>query len=263
MNNSFPSAQLARCYRSGEQIYFRIGKARDTDGTITALMKQIPKEDRFFDAVHEEWQVSERYTHVLEALFGNFPTILRRQSGVYLPLGNSPHNLAAMSSYIGSVRTAAADSRQTARVLTGKGMSILGYLTVAAICLALWPWLADDNNNWLPSNVAAPATSVREASSRPLQTPALSVVATPPTPAIVPQPTPDAIVAIVSSPANLRAGPGTDYEIQGQLDAGERINVTGQIIVPGSFSWYRLDNGLWIYSQLVGGMSKAPPNINE
>lgn len=50
---------------------------------------------------------------------------------------------------------------------------------------------------------------------------------------------------------NLRAGPGTNYDIAGQLEAGATALIVGQTNAPDGFVWYKLDNDAWVRSDVV------------
>ena len=55
--------------------------------------------------------------------------------------------------------------------------------------------------------------------------------------------------------ANLRSGPGVDFDIVGTVDAGQTLELAG---VSNGGDWYRLADGSWIYAELV---SDAPQNL--
>jgi len=70
------------------------------------------------------------------------------------------------------------------------------------------------------------------------------------------EPTPDVIVQPTSNRnANLRAGPGTEYPIVGQVIAGQVLQLVGKS--PGS-QWYRLESGQWIAAFLVDNAPDLP-----
>jgi cytoskeletal protein RodZ len=75
-------------------------------------------------------------------------------------------------------------------------------------------------------------------------TPPVEPTATPvpPTPTPVPQP------VTVAEPVNLRAGPGTTFDLAGGVQPGEQINLVGRT---GDGLWFLLDTGTWIFAQLV------------
>lgn len=260
MTNSTPPAELARCYRSGEELYFRIGKAQDLDAIVAVLSEQIPASDRYFNVVSEEWQVNERYTSILENLFVNFPVVLRGQSGAYVPLGNSPHNM------VRRYAKAQSTARARAQMPTGdekppfKWMSLLGYIGIALVCLALWPWLAEGNNDLLRLNgvnQAESSESVNTQGATDPETIAQPILAATPTQVNI-----RAVSVTVAQTANLRAGPGTNYEIRGLLEVGATINIVGQAVAAESFPWYQLDNGLWIYSPLINETNQELPQVD-
>lgn len=130
-------------------------------------------------------------------------------------------------------------------------------------------WLLLDSGYWvsvlvvdavplnLPVATEAQVTALRESASS-----TAPAAPTPETPA-VPTPTAEATTPatpITSSPtvtvdANLRSGPGTEFEILGGTVTGQAITIVGR---NADGSWYRLDNGGWVASRLV-----ANPPTNE
>jgi WD40 repeat protein len=58
----------------------------------------------------------------------------------------------------------------------------------------------------------------------------------------------------VSAPgtANLRAGPGTSFDRAGSLAAGQSIEIDAQTTGDDGFVWYRLTNGAWVRSDVIG-----------
>ncbi len=61
--------------------------------------------------------------------------------------------------------------------------------------------------------------------------------------------------ATANSNANLRAGPGTQYPIVGNVQKGDRVRPVAQ---SGSGQWLQLDSGYWIYAPLVDNI---PPGL--
>lgn len=64
----------------------------------------------------------------------------------------------------------------------------------------------------------------------------------------------------ITSVANLRAGPTTDAEILGQIDANTQITITGR---NSDGSWYRLEDGSWVAGFLVENAPDVLPVIVE
>ncbi|MCS6825902.1 MAG: helix-turn-helix domain-containing protein [Caldilinea sp.] len=75
-----------------------------------------------------------------------------------------------------------------------------------------------------------------------------------PTPTPAP-PAPTVAPARVITAANLRQGPSTEFPIVGGAVEGQEILLVGR---NADGSWYRLENGAWIFAQLV---ENAPPNL--
>jgi uncharacterized protein YraI len=71
---------------------------------------------------------------------------------------------------------------------------------------------------------------------------------------------PDLVSALVN--ANLRAGPGVEFDLAGSLTAGQAITISGR---NADASWYRLDIGSWLRSDLVANapLSTTIPLVNE
>ncbi len=64
----------------------------------------------------------------------------------------------------------------------------------------------------------------------------------------------------VTENANLRAGPGTNFAISGQAQAGQTVQLAA-ISVDGG--WYLLGNGLWIANFLVADPPANVPVVND
>ncbi len=65
---------------------------------------------------------------------------------------------------------------------------------------------------------------------------------------------------------NLRTGPGVDYEVGGYLMDGEKANVVTQARDEAGATWWKLENGLWVGSEVVnntGACEIIPTEIVE
>ena len=69
------------------------------------------------------------------------------------------------------------------------------------------------------------------------------------------------VSAVVESNANLRTGPGLDYAVVDGVLAGQFLNLTGTATAADGSLWYRLTNGLWIYSDLVTLSAAGLPQV--
>ena len=74
-------------------------------------------------------------------------------------------------------------------------------------------------------------------------------------------------VPVTKSTSNLRQGPGTTYEVVGQLDAGTSLTPVAR---NGDGTWLQLDVGVWIWASLVNNIpvglplaTKIPPIPNS
>jgi uncharacterized protein YgiM (DUF1202 family) len=72
------------------------------------------------------------------------------------------------------------------------------------------------------------------------------------TPPVTTQPT-------VSEPANLRAGPGTAFDIVGSAEVGTVVTITGR---NPAGDWYQLTEGAWIFAALVTNVPVDVPIVN-
>lgn len=130
-------------------------------------------------------------------------------------------------------------------------------------------WCQTEEGTWLLSYMVedvpgdlpvldAPGLTVREVRDAPTLTPEPSPTPTSePTPQVsllqllptpTPTPTPAAVEAVALDTANLRAGPGTEFERVGGVRSGETLRLIGQL---ADGSWYQLENGAWIAAFLV------------
>ena len=76
------------------------------------------------------------------------------------------------------------------------------------------------------------------------------------TPLFVPTPTPLPVTPpSVTSNANLRSGPGTDFSVIGGTVNGQTINIVGR---NAEATWYQLDNEGWVAAQLIAN----PPGLD-
>jgi len=64
---------------------------------------------------------------------------------------------------------------------------------------------------------------------------------------------PDAICTVTpnAGTVNLRAGAGTNFNVQGQLNAGQSANPDGQALGNDGFVWFRLPSTAWVRSDVV------------
>lgn len=123
-------------------------------------------------------------------------------------------------------------------------------------------WLLLDSGYWvsvlvvdavpanLPQATEAQITALRQASSSvalPAPTPVATAVPTATTEATTPT-TPTVTGPTVTVDANLRSGPGTEFEILGGTVTGQVLTIVGR---NADGSWFRLDNGGWVASRLV------------
>lgn len=83
-----------------------------------------------------------------------------------------------------------------------------------------------------------------------------------PTATLVPTQTPSpprtALKAQVTDRANLRSGPGTDYEIVGSADAGTELIILGS---NDAGDWYQIAEGRWIAAFLVSEPGAPVPTL--
>ena len=79
--------------------------------------------------------------------------------------------------------------------------------------------------------------------------PAVSLLAVLPTPTTQPEvPAAPTTPATVITAANLRQAPSTDSPVVGAATEGQEIVIVGQL---ADGSWYQLENGAWVFAQLV------------
>lgn len=92
---------------------------------------------------------------------------------------------------------------------------------------------------------------------------AISLSALLPTP--TPQPAAPVVEAAPAQPAtvitaaNLRQGPSTDFPVVGAAVEGQELTITGR---NADSTWYQLDNGAWVFAQLVDNAPGDLPVID-
>uniref|UniRef100_A0A7C1JZZ5 SH3 domain-containing protein n=1 Tax=Caldilinea aerophila TaxID=133453 RepID=A0A7C1JZZ5_9CHLR len=105
-------------------------------------------------------------------------------------------------------------------------------------------WYLLGNGAWIASFlVAAPEAPVPVVNDQILQ-------------AVTGQPAPaptGVVTPTVTVDANLRAGPGTEFDVIGGTITGQAINIIGR---NADGTWFRLDNGGWVFAALV---ANPPP----
>lgn len=105
-------------------------------------------------------------------------------------------------------------------------------------------WYLLGNGAWIASFlVAAPEAPVPVVNDQILQ-------------AVTGQPAPaptGVVTPTVTVDANLRAGPGTEFDVIGGTITGQAINIVGR---NADGTWFRLDNGGWVFAALV---ANPPP----
>ncbi|MBX3001621.1 MAG: SH3 domain-containing protein [Caldilineaceae bacterium] len=69
------------------------------------------------------------------------------------------------------------------------------------------------------------------------------------------EPTPAAVQPTTNAAANLRAGPGTTFNVVGSAPLGTQLNIVGR---NAAGDWFRLSDGSWIFSALV---ANPPANL--
>lgn len=70
---------------------------------------------------------------------------------------------------------------------------------------------------------------------------------------------PGVIQATASANANLRAGPGTEFSVVGSVERGDLLNLVAR---NEAGDWYQMDDGSWIFGQLVEGTPGQLPVVN-
>ena len=105
------------------------------------------------------------------------------------------------------------------------------------------------------------ATAAPTATARPTNTAASAPTSTT-IPTATPRPTNTSLPAPTNTPAavanrdaNLRAGPGTEFAVVGNAQAGDALRVVGR---NAAGDWYELEGGRWIAAFLVDGAPDVP-----
>ncbi len=109
----------------------------------------------------------------------------------------------------------------------------------------------------LPKATPPQATSGIGATERPPATATTPAVSPPPTPTPAVAATPTPFVAVKNDEVNLRAGPGTQYNIVGQAKAGATYPIVART---AAGDWLRLagDEERWVSASLVSVSGEAP-----
>lgn len=101
-----------------------------------------------------------------------------------------------------------------------------------------------------PPPTATPAT-VTPATATPTASPTITATPRPlsvPLPTVTVPPTRAVALGVTTANANLRAGPGTTFEIIGSVAEGNKVGIIAR---DDSGLWYQLATGSWIFGELV------------
>lgn len=112
----------------------------------------------------------------------------------------------------------------------------------------------DEADSRLGANTLAMAAIIDRMSAI-IKRPSLGLTSMPTLTPVLTQVTP-LLQSVANAIANLRAGPGTNFDVVGQTQPGQALIVVAQ---NRSGDWYRLDDGAWIASFLV---DNAPVNLS-
>lgn len=104
----------------------------------------------------------------------------------------------------------------------------------------------------LPTDTPVPA----QATVAPTDTPLPALPTDTPIPTDTPVVLPAEPIAVANQNGNLRAGPGTDYEVAGSVAAGQQLQI---VYKNPAGDWYQLGNGAWIAAFLVSGVRADVP----
>ncbi|MEZ4861503.1 MAG: SH3 domain-containing protein [Caldilineaceae bacterium] len=108
----------------------------------------------------------------------------------------------------------------------------------------------------------AAATAVAQ-TAPPTDTPVVEVAATDTPAEPTATPTPDAAALVVSQPMNVRGGPGTNYQVIGAAQPGDRFVIKGKDQTGG---WWQADyNGRdgWFFGQLVNAENAGAVQVAQ
>ncbi|MFN8463976.1 MAG: SH3 domain-containing protein [Caldilineaceae bacterium] len=95
-----------------------------------------------------------------------------------------------------------------------------------------------------PQDVKAPTESI---GGLPTMAPTAAPTAVP-SPTAVVRSAPGSGRGAANTTANLRSGPGTQYEVAGRLAPGESVQVAG---CNEACDWYKLNTGQWVFAELI------------
>ncbi|MBV7327427.1 SH3 domain-containing protein [Chloroflexi bacterium TSY] len=233
-----PFAELDSCRQVNDTFVFRIGQAHDVYATQVFLEREVPRRARRFHKQTHEWHIHRDYFFVLDNLFVNFPHILFETGAGYrptsldsLPYVSIPHKVSS------------------------NPLQRMSLISVLVVVIGVWScWLISNQNRLNETDVQSFQADVNDQAPSQVELPASTNPAIQDLPGVTSTETPTAIaqvgiaLVIVQRLSNLRAGPGTEFAIQGQVDRGENLVSTGRYRTEEDEVWYRLANGLWIFS---------------
>lgn len=152
------------------------------------------------------------------------------------------------------------DFEKVGSALAGSQVNLVGCTESKDWCkLADGKWIFAELLEQLPEGLPVASSSAQTAPATPTapSTPRISSTPTPvaatPTRTPVPSNKPTA-----ADNANLRAGPGTNFDIVGNVAVGEPLDITGK---SPAGDWYRLKQNKWIAAFLVNGAPGGVPIV--
>lgn len=123
--------------------------------------------------------------------------------------------------------------------LVGLGITLM-------VCIALVA--CGDLSLALPSSPSPVPTLARLPTVTPLLPTATALPTTQPLPSATPEP--ERLLAIITVNANLRSGPGTEFDVVGVVPSGERVNLRSR-----SADWFEVETATgaigWMSSQVL------------
>lgn len=152
------------------------------------------------------------------------------------------------------------DFEKVGSALGGSQVNLVGCTESKDWCkLSDGKWIFADLLEQIPEGLPVVTSNIQAAPTTPTaqSTPRINGTRTPvavtPTRTPTPQNKPTAL-----DNANLRAGPGTNYDIVGNVTAGEALDITGK---SPAGDWYRLKQNKWIAAFLVNGAPGGVPIV--
>ena len=271
-NYSIPKVPLGRCEFRDGAYFISIGKTTYFNEALNELKRRVPSSARSYDVASHTWRIQSAYAPVLGEIFSNFSPASSQPSTPVMGTASPSYSGAApdrpasgAGSYYAASSTPSLGSQAkryggaATRPPKNEYAPLIALLVIVGILIAGFSVLnrstpAARSQQALPQLRESPGGTATSAPTKVLGSlPSAPSVATP-------QDASPVWSTTALSNANIRRGPGVNYEIVSGVTAGTRLRLDGYNDESG-VRWYHIFNKGWIYSSLVTSQTNDLPYL--